>query len=73
MSKEQTTEMFNWIYRGVVTLILIVLWAVVQNTYAEFRVAAKTVTELSVEFRIFKDDTKESIKEIRDDIKRLKK
>lgn len=80
MSREQTNSMFQWIYRGAMVICLIIVWAVVQDTYATFRQTRDSMIRMEVKVNDLTENTAEKINllrlemsEIRAEIKTIPK
>lgn len=72
MSKEQAAQLFGWLYKGIVTICLIVVWAIVQNTYAAFSQTRESMIRLEVLFNQFKENTEKQLDQVRSDVKEIK-
>lgn len=60
MSREQTEHLFQWVFRGGVTVGIVILGFFLQNSYASFAETRDSMIRLEVQFNDFKEDVKKN-------------
>ncbi|HMJ67577.1 MAG TPA: hypothetical protein VK508_01715 [Cyclobacteriaceae bacterium] len=57
MSKEEIQSTLHWVYRGGITIILIIIGTILHDTYAAFGQARDSMIRMEVQFNDFKENT----------------